>query len=108
MKSYADIEAKVLKWGADRGIVQHGVPLTQALKTLEEVQELLVAINAKHEHEAADAIGDIWVTLVLCAATMDMKFLDCCYQAYDEIKDRKGYLRADGIFVKEVTHANQT
>ena len=29
------------------------------------------------------------------------EFMECCELAWDEIKDRKGYLRKDGIFVKE-------
>ena len=28
-------------------------------------------------------------------------FMECCELAWNEIKDRKGYLREDGIFVKE-------
>jgi hypothetical protein len=30
-----------------------------------------------------------------------LDFTDCVEQAYNEIKDRKGYLRSDGVFVKE-------
>lgn len=106
MKSYADVEAKVLQWGADRGIVQHGSPMGQAIKTLEETTELLDAINTGKVADAVDAIGDIWVTLVMCAATMNLNLLDCFYQAFEEIKDRKGFLTAEGVFVKEVSHAN--
>ena len=101
MKSYSDIERKVLQWGSDRGIVQNGMPMGQAIKTLEETTELLDAINKGKDADVRDALGDIWVTLVMCAATMDIDLVECMYQAYDEIKDRKGYLTPQGIFIKE-------
>ncbi len=101
MKSYSDIEAKVLQWGQARGIVQHGKPMGQALKTLEEVQELLQAIDEGSPGSVRDALGDIWVTLVMCAATMDINLLDCMYDAYNEIKDRKGRLMPNGVFCKD-------
>jgi len=101
MKSYADIESKVLQWGRDRGIVQHGKPMSQALKTLEEVNELLVGINKNSPAEIRDALGDVWVTLVMCAATMDINLTDCFYEAYDQIKDRTGFLTPEGVFVKQ-------
>ena len=106
MKSYADVESKVLQWGMDRGIVQHGSPMGQAIKTLEETTELLDAINKAHPADVMDALGDIWVTMVMCAATMNLNLMDCFYQAFEEIKDRKGFLTAEGVFVKEVPHAN--
>ena len=102
MKSYADVESKVLQWGRDRGIVQHGRPMGQAIKSLEEVTELLDAINKNSTEDIRDALGDVWVTLLMCAATMDINLLECMYKAYDEIKDRRGYLTAEGVFVKEV------
>lgn len=106
MRSYQDVEKKVFAWGVDRGIVQHGQPMGQAIKCLEECTELLDAINKSRDAAIADALGDIWVTLVMTAATMDMDLLDCMYGAYNEIKDRKGTLGPDGIFVKESAHAN--
>jgi len=35
-------------------------------------------------------------------ACADLDLVECFKGAYEEIKDRKGYLGADGIFVKEV------
>ncbi len=100
-KSYAEIEGKVMAWGRARQIVQHGRPMGQALKTLEEVNELLLAIDNGSTGEIRDALGDVWVTLVMCAATMDINLLDCFYEAYEEIKDRRGTLLPNGVFRKE-------
>lgn len=125
--SYAQNEMKVLQWGADRGIVQNGKPVGQARKTLEEAGELLEATAkwkmvqdmekmfpelemnapfAAHKAsvlaEAKDAVGDVVVTLIMACATLDIDLVECLAGAYDEIKDRKGFLNAQGIFVKEV------
>jgi NTP pyrophosphatase (non-canonical NTP hydrolase) len=99
--SYSMIEMEVIRWGEARQIVQHSNPYAQALKTLEEVQELLDAIQAKDREAMIDAYGDILVTLVMGCATADLDLVECFEHAYEQIKDRKGYLSPEGIFVKE-------
>lgn len=100
--SYSEIEMKVIQWGEARGIVQNATALSQAIKTLEEVTELFDAINKKNLDEAKDAVGDIVVTLIMVCAVLDIDLVECLQGAYNEIKDRKGYLTPEGIFVKEV------
>ena len=100
--SYSKYEGKVIQWGYDRGIVQHGKPIGQAIKTLEEVTELLDAINRGDMPEIKDAVGDIVVTLIMTCATLDIDLTECLAGAYEQIKDRKGTLLASGVFVKEV------
>ena len=100
--SYADIEMKVIQWGEARGIVQNSDPYAQATKTQEELNELIEAIKSGDMAAMADAYGDILVTLVMGCACADLDLVECFKGAYEEIKDRKGYLGADGIFVKEV------
>ena len=100
--SYSEIEMKVVQWGEARGIVQNATALSQAIKTLEEVTELFDAINKKNIDEARDAVGDIVVTLIMVCAVLDVDLVECLQGAYNEIKDRKGYLTPEGIFVKEV------
>jgi NTP pyrophosphatase (non-canonical NTP hydrolase) len=99
--SYADIEMKVLQWGEARGIVQNSTPAAQAKKTLEELDELYAAIAKGDREEMADAYGDILVTLVMGCACADLDLVTCFKGAYEEIKDRKGYLTKEGIFVKQ-------
>jgi len=111
--SYADLELKVIRWASDRGIVQNSNIQAQARKTLEEAGELLesaaamraVGIFDDQQHEYArayrDALGDVLVTLIIGSATADVDLMDCLAQAFEEIKDRKGYLKPDGTFVKE-------
>ena len=112
--SFADLELKVIRWASDRGIIQNSNIQAQARKTLEEAGELLeaaaamraVGIFTDEQNDYAnayrDALGDVLVTLIVGAATADVDLTECLAQAYDEIKDRKGYLKPDGTFVKEV------
>jgi NTP pyrophosphatase (non-canonical NTP hydrolase) len=99
--SYSMIEIDVIRWGEARQIVQNSTPYAQALKTLEEVQELLDAIQAKDREAMIDAYGDILVTLVMGCATADLDLVSCFKHAYEQIKDRTGTLGPDGIFYKD-------
>jgi NTP pyrophosphatase (non-canonical NTP hydrolase) len=99
--SYSMIEMDVIRWGEDRKIVQHSNPRAQAIKTLEEVGELMQAITDNDREAMIDAYGDILVTLVMGCATSDLDLVTCFKHAYEQIKDRKGYLSPEGIFVKE-------
>lgn len=100
--SYANVEMKVIQWGEARGIVQNSTPAAQAKKTLEELDELYAAIAKGDREEMKDAYGDILVTLVMGCACADLDLVECFKGAYEQIKDRKGYLTKDGIFVKEI------
>jgi len=100
--SYAEYEIKTIQWGEARGIVQNSTPAAQALKTQEELDELIDAIRNGNREEMADAYGDILVTLIMGCACADLDLVPCFVGAYNEIKDRKGYLNKDGVFVKEV------
>lgn len=100
--SYAATEMKVIQWGEARGIVQNSTPAAQAVKTQEELDELIDAIRNGDKEAMKDAYGDILVTLVMGCACADLDLVECFKGAYEEIKDRKGYLGADGIFVKQV------
>jgi NTP pyrophosphatase (non-canonical NTP hydrolase) len=99
--SYAKTEMLVVQWGEARGIIQNSTPAAQAKKTLEELDELYAAIAKGDRKEMKDAYGDILVTLVMGCACADLDLVECFKGAYEEIKDRKGYLTKEGIFVKE-------
>ena len=113
MSTYQYLENEVEIWARNRGIVQNSTPLAQARKTLEECGELIEAAKgleffgsppygeAMHFNSYKDAIGDVLVTLIVGAACADVNVTECLEQALNEIKDRKGFLRADGVFVKE-------
>lgn len=100
------LDTHIDQWGLDRGIIQNGKPLAQVSKTLEEVAELVEALVKDDKAAVMDALGDIYVTLRMVAGTYGVSMERCIQLAYEEIKDRTGYLTPDGIFVKD--HPGQT
>ena len=101
--SYANTEMKVIQWGEARGIVQNSTPYAQALKTQEELNELFEAISKGDREAMADAYADILITLVMGCACADLDLVECFKGSYDQIKNRKGTLLPNGLFVKEST-----
>ena len=100
MDSYRIVELDVLRWAEQRHIIPNSTPLAQAIKTTEEVAELLKALSKDNLDEAVDAYGDILVTLIIGSALLDVDLIYCLNRAFTVIKNRKGYLTKDGIFVK--------
>lgn len=101
MSSYTELELNILRWAEARKIIPNSNPMTQAIKTLEEVTELLDAINKNDIEAISDAYGDILVTLIIGSDLAGISLLSALEGAYDTIKDRKGYLTKEGMFVKE-------
>lgn len=95
-----ELEFKVIDWALERGIFEDPNPMSQALKTLEECNEMLVAIHKDDDLEIKDAIGDQIVTLILQAKMQGLSLKECLGYSYCEIKDRKGKM-INGTFVKE-------
>lgn len=186
-KTLSELNEAIIQWAADRQIIKRSTAYAQAIKTAEEVMELIQASTVmeydddldlgdmmenltfcQNVGDEMDAIGDIYVTLIvgamchskltgtaysppdtvipssvknpiealqkclvmLGAASVDGRsdywtvnatmvsylaqiadggrselggdsLTNCVAHAYNQIKDRKGYLRPDGVFVKE-------
>jgi hypothetical protein len=98
--TFEDLEGRVIAWAAARQIIPNSNAMSQALKTAEEVVELLQALNRNDTKEVIDAYGDVLVTLVIGAELYGVNLVACFEAAYDQIKDRKGTLGKDGIFYK--------
>jgi hypothetical protein len=101
MSSFTELELKVLRWAEDRGILKNGTSGTQMLKTVSELGETCDAL-IKRDHEALrDGIGDVLVTLIIVSELEGLHLMECLEAAWNEIKDRRGYLNSNGVFVKE-------
>lgn len=101
--SYSEIEMKVIQWSEARKIIPNSTALAQSVKAVEEINELVDALINDNHKEAVDAVGDTVVCLINVCALMDVSLVDCLEAAYQEIKDRKGHMNAEGIFVKDVS-----
>lgn len=99
-KVFVSFEEDVIDWASKRNIIQGGTIEGQVGKLKEELQELIDALDANDQYEVVDAIGDITVVLTILAAMRGTTLSKCQFQAYNEIKDRKGRM-INGAFVKE-------
>ena len=92
---------QISDWHRDRKITLNGNSNTQTIKLGEEYGELCSGIVRGDKDLIKDSIGDMIVVLVAIAELENMTLEECVKSSYDEIKDRKGYLSEDGIFIKE-------
>lgn len=92
---------KVEQWALDRKIIPNSNPLSQLMKTVSELGELADATLKSERDGVIDGVGDVIVTLVIYARLQGVSLEECLASAYDTIKDRKGTLTPEGVFVKE-------
>lgn len=95
------VELDVIRWSEARKIIPNSTSLVQWDKADEEMEELRAALVKRDRAEIIDGLGDVLVCLINIAALEDLNLTSCLKAAYEEIKDRKGYMNEKGIFVKE-------
>ena len=100
--SWAFTELEVIRWSEARGIIPNSTSLAQLSKAYEEMEELENALNLRDKPGIIDGLGDVLVCLINVAALEDLDLTRCLEAAYNEIKDRKGHMNKDGIFVKDI------
>ena len=89
----------VSQWRRERKIISTSTPVVQFAKLVSEIGEL--ADNVVKGRCVKDDIGDCLVVLNTLALMHNTTLEQCLAQAYDDIKDRKGYINELGIFIKE-------
>jgi len=99
--SWAFTELEVIRWSEARGIIPNSTSLAQLSKAYEEMEELENAINLRDKPGIVDGLGDVLVCLINVAALEDLDLTRCLEAAYNEIKDRKGHMNEEGIFIKD-------
>jgi NTP pyrophosphatase (non-canonical NTP hydrolase) len=100
MTSYNITEMEVIRWGEARGIIQNSDSKTQLLKAVSEIGELADAITKRDRAAIIDGIGDVLVCLTMVAAIEDLDVKQCFAEAFDQIKNRKGHLNENGVWIK--------
>ena len=96
-----ELTDKILEWHLDRKITINGNSLTQTVKLAEEMGELSAGIIRNNKKEIKDALGDMYVVMCAIAELEGTTMASCISTAYDEIKDRTGYLNEHGNYVKD-------
>ena len=99
--SYEMVEINVIRWAEARKIIPHATASSQLMKAVTEMGELVDAELKDNMPEIKDAVGDVMVCLINYCALKDISLVKCLEGAYEEIKDRKGTLMANGVFVKD-------
>jgi NTP pyrophosphatase (non-canonical NTP hydrolase) len=100
--TFSKLEDAVKQWARDRKIIPNSTAKVQLLKTMSELGELADATAKGDAEGVVDGIGDVLVTLIIYAELSGLTLTDCLHEAYLTIKDRRGTLTPEGIFVKEV------
>jgi NTP pyrophosphatase (non-canonical NTP hydrolase) len=90
----------IREWAYQRNLISALNVNKQTLKVVEEVGELAQAINNNDMIALIDAIGDVYVTLVILSEDCGLKVEKCIQSAYEEIKDRTGKT-INGVFFKD-------
>lgn len=99
--TFEQLAANVRQWASDRQILQHSTAEAQLWKLEEERRETLEDMGADDPIGILDGFGDMLVCLINAAAIAGVDPTEALAHAWDEIKDRRGYLNSDGVFVKE-------
>jgi len=99
--SWTIAELNVIRWSEARGIIPNSTSAAQWVKAQEEMRELGAALSTRNREEIIDGLGDVMVCLINVAALEDLDLTKCLESAYEQIKDRTGYMNKDGIFVKD-------
>jgi NTP pyrophosphatase (non-canonical NTP hydrolase) len=99
--SYESIEMEIVRWSEARKIIPNSTPAVQLLKALSELGELADATIKDDLGQIKDGVGDVMVCLINYCALQDINLVDCMESAFREIKDRKGTLLENGVFVKD-------
>ena len=60
-----DLDEKIISWAMWRGLHKKGTVEGQAIKTAEEVAELIIGLSKNDKDKIIDSIGDVYVTLVV-------------------------------------------
>ena len=99
---YADFEYLTREWATQRSIIPNSSPSTQLLKAVSEMGELADATIKGDRHGIRDGVGDVMVCLIIFCALQKIDLTACLAEAYNEIKDRRGTMLPNGVFVKDL------
>lgn len=94
------MDAKILEWAKERGILIPDNATKQMLKLTEEVGELAGAIAKGNNIDQIDAIGDIQVVLIILSEQLGINYKEALESAYNVIKNRTGKT-INGVFIKD-------
>lgn len=72
-----DLVEKVEVWATEKGIFEKGTVEAQMVKTLEEITEMQMAIIKDDKEEIKDALGDIFITIIVGSKMANTNIREC-------------------------------
>jgi NTP pyrophosphatase (non-canonical NTP hydrolase) len=99
--SYAQTEMKIIQWAEARKVIPNASSSTQLIKAFSELGECGDELIKGNRELMKMELGDVMVCLVIFAALENLDLCECMDMAYQKIKDRKGTMLANGVFVKD-------
>lgn len=99
MKTLDEYQKKTIKWAKDRKIIPNATPQSQMLKLTSEIGEL--ADNLFKGNDIKDDVGDCLVVLTIIAELSGTDLQECWEYAWNDIKNRRGFLNKNGAFIKD-------
>lgn len=100
--NFDQFRALVEEWADVRDIYKLSTGSAQLFKAVEEIGELCGAEVKNDMNKKKDGIGDVIVCLINYAKMNGLTMEECFSVAWNEIKDRRGFMIEGGAFVKEV------
>lgn len=97
---FTELYRRTIKWAESKGIMEHGTSDGQAEKTIEEANELYMAVISGSEDDIADSIADVLVTIVIQAEMQQMDILKEWSNVLAILEARTGRM-SNGVFVKD-------
>lgn len=79
-----ELNAHIIDWAKERELDTKGTVEAQAIKTVEELSELIKAICKNKKEDIIDSIGDVYVTLVIGNMLYTQEDLE---EIYDFVND---------------------
>lgn len=97
---FESLQARVIQWANDKGIMEKATPEAQASKTVEEANELFDACWKNDKEAINDGIGDVLTTIIIQAEMQGVDILNCLEDVLGIIEKRTGKM-SNGVFVKD-------
>lgn len=101
MRDYIkDIEAEVIFWAHEKGLLKKDNSKAQVCKMVEEVGEVAKEVLQGTRDGLENEIGDVMVTAIILAAQNDLSAMACLCLSIDKISKRTGRT-VNGTFIKD-------
>ena len=98
--SFAQLEMAVIQWAESRKIIPNASSSTQLIKAFSELGECGDELIKGNREAMKMELGDAMVTLIIFASLEDVDLCECTEMAYQKIKNRKGTMMPNGVFIK--------